>query len=347
MATRVAPVRKSLRQATVVFYPSRSANASERLLAAQLLGGIVLRGEDGARDALRLYGDGWNGPLWLDPSNHEKPHSKASTPNLLGQDSWLVDQQRVKAAELLSAGTHVAGGDRRALVNAISAEGQWLTAAGSGRMSLALEWSWLTDGLPVLLAELGAVQAPLAIAFADPNDPLGHPGAVRGLASLLWQLPNVMVLRGDMAALGAIAYGAVMGAIGTSTSVRHVVPPEKPAGGPRTGFPSVFCLELLDWKLADRLGRLPASLRPRCHLTCCNGATLDRFATIASPAEARVHNLVAMAHFANQILGVPASHRDSAFKQACRAAVQQAGIIETHAKQPFPVRPQLAAWAVL
>ena len=164
---------------------------------------------------------------------------------------------------------------------------------------------------------------------------------------MLWAVSDVMVMRGDMAALGAIAYGAVLGAIGTSTSVRHVVPPGTPAGGARTGFPSVFCLTLLDWKLADRLGRLPAALRPRCQLSCCKGATLDRFALLASPAEARTHNLLAIADYANLLLGVPATHRDKAFKSACIAAVQEAGRIETQARQPFPVRPQLAAWAAL
>lgn len=347
MAIRLAPALRSTQKASVAFYPARSASASERLLAAQLLGGIVLRGEDGVTDALRLRADGWRGPLILDPANYEKPHSQGSTPNLFGDDPWVVDQLRARVAELLSPGSYVAAGTRQALVDAISTEGQWVSTNGSGRLSLVLDWTWLVSGLSVLIAELGAVEAPLAVALSDPNDPLAHVGAVSGLASLLAAVPNVMLLRADIAALGATAHGAVFGAIGTGTSVRHVVPPRKAAGGARTGSPSVFWPELLDWKLAEFLLRLPAAVRPYCHLSCCGGAPLDRFALLGSRADARRHNLVAIAHFATQLLSVRSSARAGAFKQACQAAAQQAARVETLASQPFPVRPQLAAWAAL
>lgn len=347
MAIRAASPRKSLKRATIAFYPSRSASASERSLAAQLLGGIVLRGEGGVRDALRLYADGWAGPLRIDPANYEQPHPLASTPNLFGEDPWLVDQRRARVVELVSPGSYVPGGSQAALVDAITAEASWLAAAGGGRLSLVLDWTWLTIGMSTLVSELSAIQVPFAIALSDPNDPLAYPGTVRGLASLVAAVPDIVVLRADMGALGAVAHGAAMGAIGTSTSVRHVVPPGKPAGGGRTGFPSVFWPDLMDWKLADGIGRLPARLRPRCHLTCCNGGTLDEFAQLRAPAEARVHNLHAIAYVTNQLLQVSPPHRDKAFQQACAAAVKLAGMIETRAKQPFPPRPQLVAWAEL
>lgn len=347
MAIRAASPQKSLKRATVAFYPSRSASASDRLLAAQLVGSIVLRGEDGVSDALRLYADGWAGQLRIDPSNHEQPHSLASTPNLFGEDPWLVDQHRAQVVEVLSPGRYVPGCSHAALLGAIATEGSWLAAAGGGRLSMVLDWKWLTIGLSSLLAELSALDVPLALALADPNDPLAHPGAVRGLASLVATVPDLILLRSDIGALGAIAHGAAMAAIGTSTSVRHVVPPGKSAGGGRTGFPSVFWPELMDWKLADGIGRLPARLRPRCHLACCNGGTLDEFAGLRTPAEARVHNLHALAHVTSQLLDVSPPHRATAFKQACAAAVSLAGLIETRGKQPFPPRPQVVAWAEL
>lgn len=63
--------------------------------------------------------------------------------------------------------------------------------------------------------------------------------------------------------------------------------------------------------------------------------------------DARRHNLVSIAHFATQLLSVPPSGRASAFTRACQAAAQEAARVETLAEQPFPVRPQLAAWAGL
>ena len=65
------------------------------LLATQLLGSVVLRGDDGVR-----------------ASNHEQPHSLAATPNLFGQDPWLVDQHRAQVVEVLSPGSYVPGGSQ-------------------------------------------------------------------------------------------------------------------------------------------------------------------------------------------------------------------------------------------
>lgn len=64
----------------------------------------------------------------------------------------------------------------------------------------------------------------MALVLAHRNDPLGSLAAVRGLLRVLAEIPNVVLLRTDLAAIGAVANGASLGAVGTSTSVRHLVP---------------------------------------------------------------------------------------------------------------------------
>jgi hypothetical protein len=118
-------------------------------------------------------------------------------------------------------------------------------------------------------------------------------------------------------------------------------------GGARTGFPAIFWPAILDWKLANVILRLPAAVRPYCHLKCCDGAPLDRFALLGSLRDARRHNLESIAQFAKELLHVDPAARARAFKEACQTAVEEAGRIAVGAKQPFPVRPQLAAWADL
>src|SRR5205807_4694024 len=54
-----------------------------------------------------------------------------------------------------------------------------------------------------------------------------------GLIRLLASPVSVIVLRCDIAALGALAYGAVAAAVGTTTKLRHLYPPSDDNRPPR------------------------------------------------------------------------------------------------------------------
>lgn len=337
--------RRSSTLATMSFYLSGAAGEQERLDAAQLAGSVVLRGEEGAKHAHQLRRAGWVGPLRLDPSDHEQPHSMAAQGTLWSQDPWLTEQHSARVTEYLSPGSYVHSNDRSALRAAIAKEATWLSRAGSGRLSLALHWPWLTTGLPVLLSELGAVKAPLSLAFADQNDPLRSKRAVSGLVTLLSKISDVMINRSDIAALGAIANGSTVGAVGTGTSVRHTVPPGQKPGGAGSGMPSAFVPSILGFKHPDMLLRLPRNVKPACQLSCCGGASLDRFVLTGSRAQLRHHNLVSLSEFAGQLLSISAPARAGWFKAACQNAIYEAGRIEASAGQPFDTSEQVAAWA--
>lgn len=329
----------------MAFYLSGAAGEQERLNAAHLAGSVVLRGEDGARHARQLRTTGWTGPLRLDPSDHEQAHSKGGQGTFWAQDPWLIEQQSAQVTEYLSPGSYVHANDRPGLRAAIAKEAIWLATAGSGRLSLTLDWRWLTTGLPALLSELGALKAPVCLAFAHQNDPLGSKRAVSGLVTLLSTIPDVMINRSDIAALGAIANGSTVGAVGTGTSVRHTVPPGQKPGGAGIGMPSAFVTSILGFKHPNMLLRLPRNVKPACQLSCCGGATLDRFALTGSRAQLRHHNLVSLAEFAGQLFSIPASARPGWFKAICQNAVYEAGRIESLAGQPFETSEQVAAWA--
>lgn len=342
------PHARLTRLGAVPFYLSRSLSEQERFEHAQAAGAVVLRGEYGARHARLLRTQGWTGDLWIDPAAYERPHSLDGVTNLLGQDPWLVDQQVVGVREFISPGSYVGPSDSVRLRDAIRAEAAWVRIAGGGRVSLALHWRWLADDLRLLRAHLGDLDSPVAIALADQNDPLSHPGAVQGLVALASELPDLMVLRCDMGAFGAVAHGATVGAVGTATSVRHVVPPGTPAGGARTGSVSIFVDVLRDWKLNDWLAALPPPAVPLCYQACCGGSRLDRFVSRTTAAAARAHNRDTLLIMANQLLALAPAGRPAAFKASCQNAVAGAASMELLAGgRQVKVKPQIAAWASL
>lgn len=334
-----------VRQGTLSFYLGGRLGADDRLLAASLSGSIVLRGEAAWRHAGELRSRGWEGELLIDPAAYELEHSLAGTPTLFGSDPWLDNQRAAQVAEYVSPGVYVPARDRNALVRGIESQTRWLEQAGSGRLSLAVHWRWLTVDLPAFTSELLGAGLPITLALADPNDPLGHAGAVKGLVKVLNEVPDVALFRADVGALGAIAHGATAGAVGTGTSVRHVVPPDRPAGGGRTGSPSVFCPELLDWRLASVLAAFPRRSVPICHLTCCQGQSLARFIGPGGTEEARRHNLHAVHDVARQILELDRTAQPVAFRNACRQALSALDRLELAVSTPQTPRPQLKAWA--
>src|SRR6266568_1235371 len=177
----------------VVWYLSGGLDHDERLAFAMSAAGAVLKGERGAAAGGRLRQAGFAGRLWLDPASYESPADNEQL-SILG-DHWLQLQHELAVAEKVSPGTYVPPLDSDDLLRAIERELLWTSAAGEGRISLALHARWLTEGIDRLARALSEVRAPIAVAFAERNDPLGLAGAVEGLVTLLREVADVAVLR--------------------------------------------------------------------------------------------------------------------------------------------------------
>ena len=327
----------------IAWYLSGGLSDSERLEHARATNGAVLRGDQGHRVGAKLRKAGFDGRLWLDPTAWERSGDPPQE-TLMG-DRWKQLQEELGVEEMLSPGSFVAGADLSGLSSALETEGAWVVTNG-GRLSLTLDAPWLTSELPELIIRLRHVQAPLALAFADPNDPLGHPGAVAGLVELLRSVDDVAILRCDLGAIGAVVHGASMGAIGTSTTVRHAVSPGQNAGGRRNDpSPSVFVAELLDFKRGSLLDELPREASPTCDLVCCQGQQLRRLNDRHAAAEARTHNRTAIGEVIRKILETRPEVRPEAFKAMCIAVEYAVAELESAARRPLKIRPQIRAWA--
>jgi hypothetical protein len=341
----VQPVART-RTGEVVWYLSGSVGAVEAHLYADASGGVVLRGETGLQVAARLRQQGWTGRLWLDPAVYERP-GNASDHTLFG-DRWAVAQAELRVTEVISPGAYVAESDREGLDRAIEDQRSWLGQVGQGRLSLALHSRWLSSDVGYLIQRLRDLAEPLAIALADPNDPLGHAGAVAGYVELIHGVPGLMLLRGDLGAVGGVANGAEHGAIGTSTTVRHAVPPGKRGGGvPGDRTPSIFLRDTLAFRLGSFLDQLPRNAVPSCDLACCLGARLSRFNDERLAAEARLHNRLTVQSVIDEVLRRAPTARPNAFRSMCEEAVVATEALSSAARRVIAPSPQLIAWAGL
>ena len=339
----VSPLR-SLSTAEVIWYTSGSVSSSEAHLFAESAGGLVVRGESGLELARRLRTGGWSGPLWVDPAVYERP---ATVPDLtLFGDRWATAQAELQVAEPISPGSYVDAGKRSDFLAAIGRQAEWAAEVDRARISLCLHHRWLTTDADFVAAELEALGLPVALALADRNDPLGYVGAVQGLLRIVGAVPDLMLLRTDLAALGVVANGAHHGAVGTSGTVRHFVPPGLSAGGARNDrSPSVFLPLLLAFKLGSWLEELPLKAVPTCDLACCGGARLSRFNDEETRAEARFHNRLAMQTVVDAALEAEGADRAARFKSMCQDALFRTQELEVAARRKIRPSAQLAAWA--
>lgn len=95
-----------------------------------------------------------------------------------------------------------------------------------------------------------AAELPVATVFAGYADPLDTLDALEGAIELLSRSPASIVLRCDSSAAGLVALGASAGAIGASSSVRHLY---LPSGRGSSGPPrrSLFVRALNNWLSAS------------------------------------------------------------------------------------------------
>ena len=343
MPTAQVPRRVATRD--VVWYLGARLKDTERLDYALATGGVVLRGAPGCKAATNLRDAGFNGRIWIDPASYEQQDQPE--PDTLFGDWWQLRQEELRVEEFISPGSYVDAGDIESLRRSLDSEGEWARRAG-GRLSLSLRAGWLTKHVEPLITELRAADTPLALAFADRNDPLGLRGAVSGLVELLDFVDDIAVLRCDLGAIGAVAHGAVLGALGTSTGVRHAVPPgHQPGGVANDKSPSVFLPKLLDFKLGSFLSSFPRAASPTCELECCHGAPLRRFNDEHMNAEARRHNRLAIGELIHKVAATEQSQRAQVFRSLCIDAEHEAQELSGLARRPLRVRPQVAAWARL
>ncbi|TKA02948.1 hypothetical protein [Actinacidiphila oryziradicis] len=181
--------------------------------------------------------------------------------------------------------------------------------------------------------------------------------APANLRQLMSEVEHMALLRTDLAALDAMAHGALFTGIGADSSVRHTVPVgERPkVTNPGPQYPNVLVPKLMCFtgavKLANRYGNCePAT----CACDICDGRGLDRFDSPdgATRLESEDHNILTWREWASEMATYrPGADRQRWWRDKCAASVERYALenqrIGVSSRAGFTPPPPLKAWATL
>jgi hypothetical protein len=212
---------------------------------------------------------------------------------------------------------------------------------------LPLHHSWLKARRAELAEEINSAGVPVALILEHSGDPLNSREAVRGLIEVLrWSQPPVLLLRCDLSAIGAVAWGAATAAIGTTTGMRHLYPVKHGGGGRAPSIaalvPRAFSYVALE-KLNDAIVAAPAEPYWYCDCRRCFGRRMD---WIVTEDEAFEHTLSAVGAVAEHVLdtSLTMQQRQDAWAAICHSAQFDCMDIEGITGGGWTPAPFLGSW---
>ena len=165
---------------------------------------------------------------------------------------------------------------------------------------------------------------PIATVFAAHGDALSTPRRLEGAIEIIQAARLACVLRCDMSTVGFMAMGALFGAIGTSSGVRHLyLPPRR--RGRHDPARNIFVPKFANWMKETFVERVFADSRVddlfRCDCSVCgqNGDVRELTRGDVDPAHQDGHSMAAAVRLARQVLG--ADDPESHWLNICRQAV--------------------------
>lgn len=314
-------------------------------------GGVVLTGSPSAMVSAGLRRSGVT--VLIDPARYLTDREQPA--RLVDEtEYWLELQADQQTVAYLSPAGFVGRDDRARLDEVVELGDRFLRLAATGRhavapcyATVAVDSSWVSARAAELVASVAGLGR-VALTVAHAGDPFATRQAVRGLARLAREVPRLLLLRTDLAGLGALAHGAGAAAIGVSTSTRHFVPP----GG--SGFanladpsPRVLVPRLLAYVKASRLERQAGDEALACACQLCRGESVARFADPMFASQADVHSVLAWRQLADDLIAQARSRRPAWWAQRCVSALHEHEALEERGGLPEAPRAYLRWWAEL
>ncbi len=277
----------------------------------------------------------------VDPVQYMPGSSKPAEqhPDLFGYDEWLERQKQAQVPVVLTDSPRIAKRDREALRMAMQ---RWRSVPDPTLAVLPIEPWWLKGGLPCLIDEVNAVRRPVALVLLHPYNGLDEAGTVAGLVTLMAAVDGlpVVLMRCDVSAVGAVAYGGLAGFIGPSATNRHGPTPRRRPKPDRDDdqdlSPSVFVPALHDYVKASRLPSISQDEDSEilsCHDPVCKGTTLLRLSRlsevdlVAARAQAYRHNMASHEVVAQRVFS--SSEPRDAWWELCKSGADMtASLIE-------------------
>lgn len=260
--------------------------------------------------------------------------------------NWVKTQRELGLSALLTDSPYVPAGEHAALTRVLS-EARDL---GSDAVAvLPLHVDWLRKDVATLIEAINAKEIPVALVLEHTGDPLGIQPAVAGLATLLAEATNkVALMRSDLSVIGAAAFGATFGAVGATTSLRHLYPRKDESSGfsPKPGI-SALVPRSLAYRKLDKIATAAAinegnQERWSCECRACYGRPLS---WIVDEVGAYRHSIASIARLGEHVLGgANALIRKHAWLGRCRDAQMVNFDIEAETGLSWQSPAFLGAW---
>jgi hypothetical protein len=315
----VSPSTTSLQQslADTLLVQADAANYRDAAECSDRIGGgLALTGDKGLTVAEYLLDhQGYPRPVLADRGRYAGTGRKFAHEAF--DATWIRRQRRLGLAAIMPDAGYVGEGDEPGLVNVLTRT-KYLGENAVAPLALHLSWLNTKNGrLAMLTDHILATGVPIAIALEHPKDPLSPRYAVNGLISLLAQPIQVIMLRCDVSAIGALCFGSLSAAVGSSTGLRHIYPLPKP-GSSGFGNPAHIAAIVrgcLAYVWFDKIDQAVQADRDNqvwwCECRVCGGQTLDWLASSPAPETvAYLHSLEMLYQIRNDLLGRATSMAD-------------------------------------
>lgn len=310
---------------------------------AAMADAVTIRGKDAPAVVSGMRRSaGFDGTVLFDREAWKKPDEA------IDAEAWFVAQEDAGADRILTPGAYVPWSkDEPERALSIASRELELASRHEATPIVALDARWVGRVADRVVEVLSGSSGGVALVLVDPGDPLAVAGAVQGLRHIARGLSDLLILRSDHGALGAVAFGAQHASLGLITSHRHGTTPDRSGfGKPGDLTARVFSLDYADWFTAATIAgwSLVEPRWGRCHLSCCHGAELSRFLDEDRLPEVRTHNLTALARLADLVLDAPPEMRRATFLGFCRAAADRYDL--SGHRGPQDPKPQLTGWVL-
>lgn len=279
-------------------------------------GGIVVAGKN-PREVLRQLRRAYPDMVLLEqPNIHEQVCATAARPFPTGaepQDGELalftvneptlgdaLDAQLTAGASVAITPTGFIEAAAHDVVTALVAQANALDRHDTiVHLPLASTWLAVDADRRKLIAAIKRLKHPAVISIADRSDPAAATGVVEGLIAVFTAVETkVGVWYSDLGALEALALGGLCGAVGVTSSARHILVPGTFARSPSKGqdrTPNAVIPGLSRFKRARAMQSdwFANGSDPGCSCAICGGGEISRFSSsVEDILVAHRHNLL-------------------------------------------------------
>jgi hypothetical protein len=321
-------------------------------------GGIILAGEQAEERIVVARRNGHQGLLLLDPCAYlrevGRPTDLFALPHhqlFATLDDVLTQQIESGASVAVTPTRRISAGDADTL-KALIGQSKQIERTDT-IVTVPVDVGWLRqETLKQLQHVLSRIDHPKALVLVGQRDPLSRFGhAPTNLRHLMREVPNLGIIRTDLAAIDAVVHGGQFAAIGAGGSIRHALPTGEKAEARIPHYPAVLVPDLMRFSASDWLADRYANTAPMpCICRVCNGAGLDQFADLKLRARAHAHNVAVWSRWVATLVARPAgAERQRAWRDMCVTAVRAYAIENARIDQPNAFkRPEpLQQWATL